>query len=179
MFVAYAHNLLYLFRYAFAHALGFHEQDGGSIHGIACVCIGFDSLQDHLIHHLDSSRYEAGGDNLRNGVGGVIHGIEHRDHGFDGFRQMYHAHNNFGNDAQRSFRTNQQACEIIAGSVLRPASYLHDIAFGGDDFKPQYVVGSDTVDERMGATRIFAHVTADGAGTLAAGIGNVIEALWV
>ncbi len=158
-------------------ALGLHQQHGGGIHGIARVRIGLDRLQDHAIHHLNSGGNDAAGNDFRDGIGGVIHRIEDRYHRFDGFRQMDNTHNDLGDDAERAFGADQQARQIIAGRILRPAADLDNISFGCDDFQAKHMVSGDAIDQRMRSSRVFANIAADGAGALAAGIGYIVKSV--
>src|SRR5256714_13460334 len=92
---------------------------------------------------------------------------------------MYHTHNDFGNNTQRSLGTDEQACEIIAWSILCPVANLHNVAFRSNDFQSQHVVGCNTINKCVRATCVFANIASDSTGTLAAWIGHVIVSLWV
>src|SRR5579859_5134635 len=168
-----------LFRDPLAQPLGLHKQHGGGVQRVARVGIGFHCLHNHLVHHFDGGGYHAGGDDLRDGVGGVIHRVEDGHHRFHVLGQMDDARDDFGDDAQCSLGADQQAGQVIAGRVGRPSTYLYDVALRRDDFHAQHVIGGDAVDEGMRPARVLAYVAANGAGTLAAGVWHVVVAAWI
>ena len=60
-----------------------------------------------------------------------------------------------------------------------PAPHLYNVALRRHDFYAQHVVRGDAVDQRMWSPRVFTHVAANRAGTLAAGVGHIVKALRV
>ena len=99
------------------------------------------------------------------------------EEGLHGFGALDDAENHFGGDAERAFGADENAEEIVAGSVERFSAEVDERAVGENDFEAEDVRGGEAVFEAMRAAGIFGDVAADAARGLRRGIGRVEIAL--
>ena len=86
---------------------------------------------------------------------------------------MHDAENHLCGDAERAFGADEDAEEIVAGSVESLAAEVDELAVGEDDFEAEDVRGGEAVLEAVGAAGVFGDIAADGADGLRRGIGRV------
>src|SRR5262249_9091006 len=78
-------------------------------------------------------------------------------------------------DAERPLVADKQACQVVSGNVFDWSAELADRPVGHHHFGPQNVVYGNAVLESVWSSRIRGEISADGTGSLAAGVGSVME----
>ena len=137
---------------------------------------GFHSSGHGLVHHFQTGRDDACGDDGGDCVTGFAHIIKA---GHDAARQLrfgHQLHQHFDSDRQHAFATHGQAKQIVAWRIQRLAAESDGLALRGKAAHLQDVVQRQAVFEAMHAARVFGHVAAYGAGDLAARVRRVIQA---
>jgi hypothetical protein len=72
-----------------------------------------------------------------------------------------------GDDAERSFRTDEEIAQVVTGVVLfELVEVVHDAPIGQHHFEAERMRTCDAMGERSRAARIGRKVTADGAASL-------------
>ena len=133
----------------------------------------FHRTDDPLIHQFHGRGNHPGGDDAADGVGGIVDRVEDGPHRAVVLRVGCQADPDLGDDAQGAFAPHQQTDEVeLRGVVDRPER--EDRAVAQHRFQAQHVVEGYPVFERVRSAGIGAHVTADGAGRLAGGVGRVM-----
>jgi len=127
----------------------------------------FNGPESELVHHFERRRSDGARGDLGDGLGSVVHRLEDREQGFDRFREARQPHDHLCHDAERSFRADQDACQIVAGRVENLAAGVDQLAVGEHHFETEHMVGGDAVGERVRPARVLRHVAPDGAGFLA------------
>ena len=91
-------------------------------------------------------------------------------------RPAQDAHDDFRDDRQRAFRSDQQAEQIGAGRVGKGTADVHELAVGQDGLDAKHVMHGEAVLEAMRAAGVFGDVPADRADLLTRRIGRVVVA---
>ena len=87
----------------------------------------------------------------------------------------HQTHNDLRHQHQRSFRSGQQARNVVARQVELRSPGRIDRTIGHHKFEAEHVVCGDSVSQRMRTAGILGDVAADGAGALAGGIRGIKE----
>ncbi len=109
---------------------------------------------------------------------GVVHLIEDRQKSAHRLARTHEPDDDFSDNAKGSFGADENTAEIVTGHVRNFAAQPDYRALIEHHFEPKHVIGGHAVGERMRPAGIIGHVTADGAGRLAAGIGRVEETVF-
>ena len=89
------------------------------------------------------------------------------------FGALDDAENDFCGDAEGAFGADEDAGEIVAGSVESFSAEMDEGAVGENDFETEDVGGGETVFQAVRAAGVFGDVAADAADGLRGGIGGV------
>ncbi len=157
------------------HPVQLAEQDGGGIHRVAGVDEVLGGSQGQVVHHLQPTGDDAGGDDVGHRRPGALDvgeaGHHHPSTGRLGQQLDGHLHH----DAEQALGTGEQRQQVEAGAVQGGAAQGQAFALQGDDLHRQHVVHGQAVFQAVHATGVLGHVAADGAGDLRRGIGGVVE----
>ena len=138
---------------------------------------GFGGLDGERVHHFDGGGEHARGDDAADGGAGFVGVREGGEERLHAFGALDDAQDHFCGDAERAFGADEDAEEIVAGSVESFAAEVDECAVGEDDFEAEDVRGGEAVFEAVGAAGVFGDVAADAADGLRRGIGSVEIAL--
>ena len=128
------------------------------------------------VHHLHAAGDDAGADDARDAVAGVLRAREADQHRARGLRLLQDAHGDLGDDAEQPFRAGDDAEQVVAAGVEMLAADPHHLAGHQHQLAAEHVVGGHAVFQAMHAAGILRHVAADGAGDLRGRVGRVVEA---
>ena len=159
----------------FGEAFDFNEENGGAVHGEACVDIVFDGAQRPAVEHFTRSGSDGASGDVDDGVGGIVDGIEDGEKCFHGFGRARKLYSDFGDQGEGAFRADEEAGKIVSVRVAVPAADANDFATGEDELKRGDVIGGDAVGEGVRAAGVFGDVAADGAGFPTRRIGGEIK----
>ncbi len=116
------------------------------------MAVAIDGRQGQRIEQLDARHGNAELDRLDHGLDRRIDVGEHADRRGHRFRDRVELDRQFGDDAERAFRSDQQACEVVAGRGLaRPATGLDDATVSQDDGHAEDVVAHRSVTHGVGS----------------------------
>src|SRR5215211_1061130 len=153
------------------------DQDGASL-GKAGRDLPLYRLDGERVHHLDGRRHYAAADDPRDRPTGLLRVLERREQRPYVLGLAQDPERYLGGDAQRTFRADEGAEELVAGGVGRlAAADVDDRAVGQDHLGPHHVVGRETVLEAVDAARVLREVPANGGDDLARRVGGIIVAL--
>ncbi len=127
------------------------EEHGGSdaVIGLLVLVDRGDSLVADDVAARDR---DAGLDGLDHRVGAAVDRIEGAHRGRHRLLHRVQAHRDFGDDAERAFRADEQARQVIAGSgFLRAARGVDDAPVGQHHFQRQHVLAHRAVAHRVGS----------------------------
>ena len=161
----------------FREALDFEEKNGGAVAREAGVDEVLDDAERPAIEHFASGWSDGAGGDVNDGFGGVVHGIENGEKGFDGFGLAGEFDGDFGDERERAFGANEKAGQIVAWSVALRAANADDFSIGENELQGSDVIAGNAVSECVRTARVFGNVAADGAGFLAGRIGCEVEAM--
>jgi hypothetical protein len=133
--------------------------------------------KDELVEHLESTRNDAGADDVADRVGGIVDRLEDAEHRPVRFGIPRDPHPHLRDDAERPFRADDHAGQIVARHPLDRPPNLDDTPVRHHDLDAKDVVDSDAVLERVRAAGVGGDVAADRAGPLARRIGSEVEAV--
>ena len=153
------------------------DEEKRAAHRIVGVDGGFGGLDGERVHHFDGGGQHAGGDDAADGSAGFVGAGESGKQRLHGFGALDDAENHFCGDAESAFGADENAEEIVAGSVERFSAEVDERAVGENDFEAEDVRGGEAVFQAMRAAGIFRDVAADAARGLRRGIGRVEIAL--
>lgn len=137
--------------------------------------VSFDCAQRPAIKHFASRGCDAAGGDFDYSLGGIVNFVEDSEERLHGFRQAREPYRDFRDEAERSFRADEKARQIVAGSIHSRAAQADDLAGGEHNFHRKDVVGGDAVGKRVRASRVFGNVAADRASFLARRIGREMK----
>ncbi|MDB6016790.1 MAG: hypothetical protein JWR19_1279 [Pedosphaera sp.] len=129
------------------------------------------------IRNFERAGKKAGAKNGAKGPDGVFHRAETDGETGTIRGQGKKLERGFGDDAEHSFRTDEQAGEVEAGFIfVSAAAESHHRAIGQDDFQTENVVAGNTVFQATRAAGIGGDVATKSAIGTAGGIGRIEEA---
>src|SRR6185437_9569899 len=161
-------------------AVQFHNQHRAGIEWKPKVIRRLNRLGDELVHHLQGGGDNTGGDDLTDGRAGIIHALEHAQHGFIGLRRTHEPDQNVRDDTEHSLTADDGPAQIVTVHVfaaVRSRAEPDHFSVGQYDFKAEDVIRRDAVFERVWPARVGRHVASDGAGWLAGRVGGVEQSL--
>ena len=161
----------------FGEAFDFDEQDGGAVHGKACVDVVFDDAQGPAVEHFAGGGSDGAGGDVHDGFGGVIDRIENGEKCFDGFGLARKFDGDFGDQGEGAFGADEEAGQVVAGRFAVFAADADDFAVGEDQLECGDVIGGYAISKGVRAAGIFRDVAADGAGFPTGRIGSEIQAV--
>src|SRR6476660_9335184 len=97
-------------------------------------------------------------------------------HGPCALGRLQEPYRGLGDDAELTFRANDQPEEIIAGRIEMIAANLHDLAVHEHDAEPKHIVCGHAIFQAMGAACVHRDITAERASELARRIRGIKEA---
>ena len=159
----------------FEHAFNFEEKNGAGIHREAGVDVVLDDAERPAVEHLAGGGSDAARGDVGDGFGGVVHGFENGEQCFDGFGFARELDSDFGDESERTFGADEEACEIVGAGVALFAADSDDFSTGENEFEGGDVIGGDAVGQRVRAAGVFCDVATDGGRLLAGGIGSEVE----
>jgi len=159
----------------FAEAVDFDEEDGGAVERESGVNPSFDGAERPAIEHFAGRGSDAARGDFDDGFGGSVNAIVDGEEGFDGFWRVREADGDFGDESERAFGADEKAAKVVAGRVERFAANANELCVGQNKLQAENVVRRDAVSESVRAAGVFGDVAADGAGSLAGGIGREVE----
>jgi len=153
------------------------QEDGGRVHRVAGVDEILRGADRQVVHHLQATGDDAGGDDLGHGAAGVLDAIEagQQNSRHLGFGQQFDGH--FGNDAEHALGAGEQRQQVEARAVEGVAAQGQAFALDGEDFDLEQVVHGQSVLQAVHATGVFGDVAADRAGDLRRRVGCVVQAM--
>ena len=134
-----------------------------------------DGHRHRSIHHLQTSRNDAGGDHRRHRLARATHIVKT---GHDAARQLgfgHQAHRHLGRHRQHAFATDHRGEQVVTGRVQGIGAKLDRLAPDGEAAHFEHVVDRQAVLEAMHPTRVLRHIAAYGASDLARRVGGVIQ----
>ena len=166
-----------LFRDFFRRAVRLAQQDGFGFERVTGMHEILHRPGHESVHHFQSGRDDAGGDDLAHGGTRFCHGAERGHHHARqfGFGQQLDRH--LGDHAQHAFAAGEQGQQVVAGAIQRFRAELQQFAVHGIGAHLEHVVHGEAVFQAVHAARVFRHVAADGAGDLAGRVGRVVQAM--
>ncbi len=148
---------------------------------IAVIIIGqffiyeaFDAANRHIVHELQAGRCNAGlSDDVHKRDGGVYIG-EYSQQIHYMLRQRNQFQRDFGNDAKRSLRTDDQLFQAIAcGAFVKSTAEFGDFTGRGDHFHLIHLMACCTVFDGFVASGIGGDIAADETTVAAAGVAGI------
>jgi len=127
---------------------------------------GFSSLDGKRVHDLERRWQHAGRDNVADGLPSGMRRSEGSQKSLHHFRPLDNAQRYFGGDAQGSFRANKDSCQVVARSIERTGTELHQFAAGQYYFQCQDMRDGETVFQAVRSAGVLGDITADGADRL-------------
>src|SRR5205085_1609384 len=82
-----------------------------------------------------------------------------------------------GRDAERAFRADEDAEQIVARRFRTRAAEIDHLAVAQDDARAEDVIGRRTIFQTVYAACVLRDVAADGAGRVTRRVGHVVEAV--
>ncbi len=137
----------------------------------------FGCLDGQRVHDFERRGQHAGGDDVAYGLARGRGRSKCREQRLHHLRLTHDAQRDLCRNAQRAFRADENAGQIVAGRVERGRAQVRKLAAGQNDFKRQRVRDGESVLEAVRAAGVLRHVAADGADRLRRGIGRVEVAL--
>ena len=107
------------------------------VEGVAGAGEILADLDRGLVHEFDRHRDDAGGDDAGDAGAGGFRGVKADQHRPGAFRCLEQAHGRLGDDAELAFRADDQAEDIVAGSVEVIAADIDDLAVHQHDAQAQ------------------------------------------
>jgi hypothetical protein len=126
-------------------------------------------LRDELVHHLHRAGYDASGDDVADGLTGVVHSFKHTEQRLVTLRRADEPDQHARDDAEHTFAPDDGTAQIVTVNVLAAVgrdAEPDDLAIRQDHLEAEDVIGGDAVFERVRATRVHGDVPADGASGL-------------
>jgi hypothetical protein len=151
------------------------EQNGRGIDRVARMDEILGGLDGRPVHHLETGRDDARGDDLADGGSGPLDIVEGSEHYLRPLRHREQSHRHLHHYPEHALRSNQQGQQIVTGRVERLAADLDHLAVDQDQLERQDVVHSEPVLEAVHAPRVLGHIAADGASYLRGGIRGIVE----
>ena len=105
---------------------------------------------------LQRGGHDAGGNDVRNGLGGFLDGMEGREQGLDGLRFLEKSNRNFRNDCEGPLGPDSAPHHVITDAFTRGAPEPDDRAIGENRLDFEDVVGRHSVLEAVGSAGVFA-----------------------
>ena len=157
-------------------AVELHQQHRGRIGGVLLGAqIVVDRLNAEAIHHLHSSRQNAGDGDAPHRFGGRLHrgeiGQQHRHTG----RRPQQTQGDGRGDAEGALTADEHAAQVELGGFGQAAAQGGDGAIGKHHLHRQHVVAGNAVLQAVHPTGVLGHIAADAAHHLAGGIGGVVK----
>ena len=115
-------------------AVEFDEEERAA-HRVVGVDGGFGGLDGEVVHHFDGGGEHACGDDAADGGAGFVGVREGGEERLHAFGALDDAENHFCGDAERAFGTDENAEEIVAGSVESFSAEVDEGAVGENDFE--------------------------------------------
>ena len=153
-------------------AIKLDEKQAATV-GIVGVDGGFGGLDGEMVHHFNGGGEHAGGDDTADCGAGFVGGRKRGEERADAFGALDDAENDFRRYAERAFGANEDASEIVAGSIERFSAEMNERAVGKNDFEADDVGGGEAVLQAMRAAGVFRDVASDAADGLRRRIGRV------
>ncbi len=162
---------------AFGLAVELHQQHRGGIGGIPRRIDGrFDRLDAGLVHHLERGGHDAGGDDGGDGLAGGADAREVGEQRAHSRRNRLEPHGDAAGDAEHSLTADEEADEVGSPGVAVRRAEPGERTVGQDDLQVGDVIGGDAGLEAVRPAGVLGDVAPDGAGGLARGIGDVLQA---
>ena len=156
-------------------AVEFDDQERLDVERIAGVHEFLGGVDRGLVHHLHAAGNDAGTDDARDTVAGILRPHEADQHRARGLRLLEDAHGDLGDDTEQPFRAGNDPEQVVAAGVEMLAADAHDLAGHQHQFAAEQIVGGHAVFQAVHAAGILRHVAADGAGDLRGRVGRVVE----
>ena len=133
-----------------------------------------DDADHGAVEHFHGGGDDARGDDFRDGAACGLGVVEDGESGADVGGFCVEAAPDFGDDVEGALGAAEAAGDVGADVVAVGAAEGVDGAVAEDDFETEDVVDGDAVFEGVESAGISGGVSADGAGTLAAGVGGEV-----
>ena len=134
------------------------RRQGGKLPGAVTV----DDLDEFLVEKFDASDGKTRALDVYDGVDCSGQRCKARMGG-DGVGDGMQPDGNFGNDAERAFRANEEPGQVITGRGLAgERAGPDDLAIGGDDGQSQHILAHDAIADGVGARSTGGGHAADG-----------------
>ena len=153
------------------------DQQGLDVERIAGVNELLRRVDRGLVHHLHAAGDDAGADDARDALAGILGRGKADQHGARGLGFLQDPHGYFGDDAEQPLRAGDNADQVIAARIEMLAAEPDDLAGDQHHLDAEDVVGGHAVFQAMHAAGIFRDIAADRAGDLRRGVRRVIERL--
>ncbi|MQM40248.1 hypothetical protein KBTX_04295 [wastewater metagenome] len=151
------------------------DEDGGGPGVVAGVDEVLRRLDRRAVHHLQSARDHAGGDDRRDRVAAVLDVVERgHEHGFRR-RLGQKLHGDLHDHREHALGTVHQRQQVIAGGVRGLRADGYQLAVDGHCGHLEDVVHGQPVLQAVHAAGVLGDVAADGAGDLGGGIRCIVQ----
>ena len=148
------------------------QENGGGVLRVAGARALVDRADHQLVEHLERRRDDAGGDDRRDRLRGVL---ERRERGEDGLHRLGHVKEpdrGRGDDAKGALRADGHAHQIVARALRRLAAETHELSGARHQLEPEDMVRRDPVLQTVRAAGIGRDVAPDRRDHLARGVGR-------
>ncbi len=135
------------------------------------------NLDRDLVHIFHGDRHEAGPDDGRDRVAGLLYTVKAEEHGLGAFGGPEDSHRRLGHDAELSLGSDHEPQKIEPACIQVLAADVDDRAVDQHHADTEHVVGGDPVFQAMGTAGIHGDVSRDRAGELRRRIGSIEELL--
>ena len=137
----------------------------------------FARLDGQRVQHLDRGRDNAGGDDVTDRVAGVFGAGKVSDERPYRLGLAEQANGDFGHDAQRAFRADDQGPQVRPEGVQRIAAQGDDAAVWADERQPEDVIGGKAVLQAVSTAGVLRDVAANRAHDLAGWVRREVEVI--
>ena len=134
-----------------------------------------DGVEDPAVHEFQRGRNDPRGDDLADGLRGVVDRSKRGADRAAGLRIPRQPGPNLGHDRQRALAAADQSGEVQHGRIFH-GSELHDRAVAQHDLQPGHVVDGHAIFQRVRTAGVGGHVAADGRRALARRVGSEVVA---
>ncbi len=159
-------------------AVHFDEQQGRGLHRQAGVAVILHGADGEVVQKLQGSRDDAGRDDGRHRLRGLVHPIEGGQHGPAGRREGNQLQNDFRDHPQGAFGAHHKPGKVVAGDAFDGAGAgLDRLARSREELQAHDVIQGDPVFQAPEAPGVFRHVAPQGGDRHGAGVRRIKEAL--
>ena len=129
-----------------------------------------ERLRDQLVHHLQRTRHNPGGDDVTHRLAGLFDTLENTEESLECRWRFGEAHQSPGHHAEHALRADACAAQVVAANLLttvRLDPQPLDAAVRQHHLVAKDMVGGDAVFQRMRAAGVCRNVAPNRASRLA------------